>query len=157
MLFSYDTPLLFKLLRIYYKLEKSICQRRKTMICNICPRECGIDRKTEKGICGCGENMRISRAAPHFWEEPPISHKNGSGTVFFAGCNLKCVFCQNREISRCETGKEITADRLYEIFTELKALGVHNINLVTPTHYTDTLAKAIDIAKHCEAWIVGIV
>ena len=117
------------------------------MNCNICPRECGADRETENGICGCGEKIHISRAAPHFWEEPPISHKNGSGTVFFAGCNLKCVFCQNREISRCETGKEITADRLYEIFWELKATGVHNINLVTPTHYTEQIIPVLRKAK----------
>lgn len=117
------------------------------MICNICPRECGADRETENGICGCGEKIHISRAAPHFWEEPPISHKNGSGTVFFAGCNLKCVFCQNGEISRCETGKEITAERLYEIFWELKALGVHNINLVTPTHYTEQIIPVLRKAK----------
>ena len=117
------------------------------MTCNICPRECGADRETENGICGCGEKIHISRAAPHFWEEPPISHKNGSGTVFFAGCNLKCVFCQNGEISRCETGKEITADRLYEIFWELKALGVHNINLVTPTHYAPHIKEAILSAR----------
>ena len=117
------------------------------MTCNICPRECGADRETENGICGCGEKIHISRAAPHFWEEPPISHKNGSGTVFFAGCNLKCVFCQNGEISRCETGKKITADRLYEIFWELKALGVHNINLVTPTHYTEQIIPVLKKAK----------
>lgn len=117
------------------------------MNCNICPRECGADRRTEKGICGCGEKMRVARAAPHYWEEPPISYKNGSGTVFFAGCNLKCVFCQNREISRCETGKEITADRLYEIFTELKSRGVHNINLVTPTHYTEQIIPVLKRAK----------
>jgi putative pyruvate formate lyase activating enzyme len=117
------------------------------MICNICPRECGADRETENGICGCGEKIHISRAAPHFWEEPPISHKNGSGTVFFAGCNLKCVFCQNGEISRCETGKEVTAERLYEIFWELKAMGVHNINLVTPTHYTEQIIPVLRKAK----------
>ena len=117
------------------------------MTCNICPRECGADRETENGICGCGEKIHISRAAPHFWEEPPISHKNGSGTVFFAGCNLKCVFCQNGEISRCETGKEVTAERLYEIFWELKAMGVHNINLVTPTHYTEQIIPVLRKAK----------
>ena len=117
------------------------------MNCNICPRECGVDRKAEKGICGCGEKMHISRAAPHFWEEPPISHKNGSGTVFFAGCNLGCVFCQNKEISRCETGKEITAERLFEIFKELKEQGVHNINLVTPTHYTEQIIPVLKRAK----------
>ena len=117
------------------------------MNCNICPRECGADRETEKGVCGCGEKIRISRAAPHFWEEPIISHKNGSGTIFFSGCNLKCVFCQNREISRRACGKEITAERLFEIFKELKAQGVHNINLVTPTHYTEQLIPVLKRAK----------
>ena len=89
----------------------------------------------------------VARAGLHHWEEPVISGKNGSGTVFFAGCNLKCVFCQNGEISRCETGKEVTAERLYEIFWELKALGVHNINLVTPTHYTERLVKILEAVK----------
>lgn len=117
------------------------------MACNICPRQCGTDRKTATGVCGCGEKIRISRAAPHFWEEPIISHKNGSGTVFFSGCNLKCVFCQNREISRRACGKEITAERLFEIFKELKAQGVHNINLVTPTHYTEQIIPVLKRAK----------
>lgn len=118
------------------------------MNCDICPRECGADRENGAlGVCGCDGRIFISRAAKHFWEEPPISYKNGSGTVFFSGCNLGCVFCQNREISRKMTGKEVTADRLYEIFCELKAQGAHNINLVTPTHYTEQIIPVLKKAK----------
>lgn len=118
------------------------------MNCNICPRECGADRENGRiGVCGCGDTIYISRAALHYWEEPPISYKKGSGTVFFSGCNLKCVFCQNREISRKMVGKPVTADRLYEIFRELKAKGAHNINLVTPTHYTEQLIPVLKRAK----------
>lgn len=118
------------------------------MNCNICPRECGADRENGKiGLCGCDDKIYISRAALHCWEEPPISYKKGSGTVFFSGCNLKCVFCQNREISRKMAGKAVTADRLYEIFQELKSQGAHNINLVTPTHYTEQLIPVLKRAK----------
>lgn len=118
------------------------------MNCDICPRECGADRENGAlGVCGCDGRIFISRAAKHFWEEPPISYKNGSGTVFFSGCNLGCVFCQNREISRKMTGKEVTADRLYEIFCELKTQGAHNINLVTPTHYTEQIIPVLKKAK----------
>ena len=118
------------------------------MNCNICPRECGADRENGCiGVCGCDDTIYISRAALHYWEEPPISYKKGSGTVFFSGCNLKCVFCQNREISRKMAGKPVTADRLYEIFRELKAKGAHNINLVTPTHYTEQLIPVLKRAR----------
>lgn len=117
------------------------------MICNICPRECGIDRKNAVGFCSVGENIKISRAALHFYEEPCISGLNGSGTVFFSGCNLKCVYCQNALISK-GYGKEITVNRLVEIFFELKEKGAENINLVTPDHYTDSLKKALIIAEN---------
>lgn len=117
------------------------------MICNICPRECGIDRKNTVGFCSVGENIKISRAALHFYEEPCISGLNGSGTVFFSGCNLKCVYCQNALISK-GYGKEITVNRLVEIFFELKEKGAENINLVTPDHYTDSLKKALIIAEN---------
>ncbi len=118
------------------------------MNCNICPRECGADReKGGIGVCGCDGRIYVSRAAKHFWEEPPISYKNGSGTIFFSGCNLGCVFCQNREISRRMAGKEVTSDRLYEIFIELKKQGAHNINLVTPTHYTEQIIPVLRRAK----------
>ena len=118
------------------------------MLCNICPKKCGADRENgKKGVCGCDNKIFLARAALHHWEEPPISYKKGSGTVFFSGCNLGCVFCQNREISRNTSGKEITADRLYEIFIELKNQGAHNINLVTPTHYTEQIIPVLKRAK----------
>lgn len=105
------------------------------MKCNICPRSCDVDRSTEKGFCGADEKFTLARAAKHFWEEPPVSGEMGSGTVFFSGCNLGCVFCQNYDISHNCKGKTISDERLTEIFDELIAEGVHNINLVNPTHY----------------------
>ena len=110
------------------------------MICNACPRNCGIDRSKNRGFCGVKENFVVARAAKHFWEEPPISGTNGSGTVFFSGCNLRCAFCQNFEISRAKNGKEISEERLTEIFDELIASGVHNLNLVTAAHYAEKLS-----------------
>ncbi len=115
--------------------------------CTICPRRCGIDRRTTVGTCGMGERIVISRAAPHMWEEPAISGKHGSGTIFFAGCNLQCVFCQNRVISHERHGKSVTEEELSAIMLDLQARGVHNINLVTPTHYTDTLARVLEAVK----------
>lgn len=105
-------------------------------ICNSCPRKCNIDREQKTGVCGAPEKYKLARAALHFWEEPCISGEKGSGTVFFSGCSLKCVFCQNFEISRNAFGKEISEERLIEIFKELEAQGAHNINLVNPTHYS---------------------
>ena len=114
------------------------------MKCNICPRNCNVDRSEKTGFCGVGENFVVSRAARHMWEEPPISGTNGSGTVFFAGCNLGCVFCQNFEISHKRKGREITDKRLTEIFDELIKSGVHNINLVNPTHYALRIKRVLD-------------
>lgn len=114
------------------------------MICNICPRKCNTDRSIKPGICGVGNTLKIARAMPHFWEEPCISGHSGSGTVFFSGCNLKCVFCQNYEISSGYVGKEITVSRLREIYSELIDKGVHNINLVTPTHFTEEIIKSLE-------------
>ena len=114
------------------------------MICSICPRKCGVERKTANGFCRTSENFKIARAALHFWEEPCISGKNGSGTVFFSGCNLKCVYCQNYEISRDNKGIEISCDRLVEIFENLVSLGAENINLVNPTHFAPMLAEVLD-------------
>ena len=114
------------------------------MKCNICPRKCNVEREKEKGICGMPDGFVVARASKHFWEEPPVSGKNGSGTVFFSGCNLGCVYCQNYEISHCGKGKEISDSRLTEIFDELIASGVHNINLVNPTHYALRLKKVIE-------------
>lgn len=117
------------------------------MKCDICPRKCGTDRGKSKGVCGVGEGFKIARASKHFWEEPPISGDKGSGTVFFSGCNLKCVYCQNYEISHGAFGKEISDKRLTEIFDELIEGGVHNINLVNPAHYAERLAGVLKAYK----------
>ncbi len=117
--------------------------------CNLCPRQCGADRENGKsGICGVsGKNILAARAALHFWEEPCISGERGSGTVFFSGCPLRCVYCQNYQIASTEVGMEISEERLKEIFLELQEKGAHNINLVTPTHYTPEIIRAIRKAK----------
>ena len=116
--------------------------------CNLCPRMCGIDRAAgQKGFCGGGNLVRIARAALHYWEEPCISGESGSGTVFFSGCTMRCVFCQNKEISRGEAGKEITVSRLAEIYLELAAKDANNINLVTPMHYAPQITASLDIAR----------
>ncbi len=114
-------------------------------ICNDCPRNCNALRTLQEGygFCRAGLLPVINRAAPHFWEEPCISGKNGSGTVFFGGCNLKCVYCQNSEISRTPTGKAYTVDKLINQIKRLEEMGVHNINLVTPTHYTYAITQAL--------------
>ena len=113
------------------------------MVCNICPRNCSANRNFKTGVCGVSEKFRVARAAPHFWEEPCLSGVNGSGTVFFSGCNLGCVYCQNQQISHGAFGKDVTADELKRIFDKLLATGVHNLNLVTPTHFVPMLAKVL--------------
>ena len=113
------------------------------MICNICPRKCGIERKNAGGFCRTSENFKVARAALHFWEEPCISGKNGSGAVFFSGCNLKCVYCHNYEISRDNKGVEISREKLMEIFENLISQGAENINLVNPAHYAVMLADVL--------------
>ncbi len=115
--------------------------------CNICPRNCIVDRKTERGFCHEHDVIRAARASLHMWEEPCISGSKGSGTVFFTGCNLRCVFCQNSVIAGGEIGKEISHDRLAEVFFELKEQGANNINLVTPTHFVPQIKRAIEQAK----------
>ncbi len=112
-------------------------------ICSCCPRHCGIDRNNTTGFCGVPELPKVAKAFLHMWEEPCISGTNGSGTVFFSGCNLKCVFCQNYEISQEGFGKVITVSRLQEIFLDLIKKGAHNINLVNPSHYTKAIKEAI--------------
>ena len=116
------------------------------MICTLCPRRCGAERtETEgKGFCAMPAGIRVARAALHMWEEPPISGVNGSGTVFFSGCTLRCRYCQNGSISAGGFGKAITAERLREIFEELIARGAHNINLVTPTHFLPWILPALE-------------
>ena len=117
------------------------------MKCNLCPRNCNVDRSQQKGYCGQTDKIKVARASLHMWEEPCISGERGSGTVFFSGCGLKCVFCQNFDIAKGDTGKEITVERLAEIFCELKEKGAHNINLVTGDHFVPEIIKALDIAK----------
>ena len=112
-------------------------------VCKLCPRQCGVDRESRLGFCGVGSDPVVARAGLHFWEEPCISGSNGSGTVFFSGCNLRCVFCQNYDISTGVAGKRITVARLKEIYRELIAKGAHNINLVTPTHFADAIAESL--------------
>ena len=115
--------------------------------CNLCPRDCGIDRTKSAGFCGATDKIKAARAALHFWEEPCISGTQGSGTVFFSGCNLACRYCQNFDISVGGFGKEITIERLGEIFLELQRKGAHNINLVTPTPYIPQIKAAIDLVR----------
>ncbi|MCR1970799.1 radical SAM protein [Clostridium cochlearium] len=116
--------------------------------CRLCPRECNVNRLTgEVGYCGASEKLMVSRAALHFWEEPCVSGENGSGTVFFSNCNLKCVFCQNHCISQENLGIEISIERLSEIFLELEENGANNINLVTPTHYAPQIIEALKLSK----------
>ncbi len=113
------------------------------MICSICPRHCEADRNLSQGFCKSPKGFRVARAALHFWEEPCISGKNGSGTVFFSGCNMRCVYCQNYEVSHKCKGVEITDGRLIEIFEDLISQGAENINLVNPTHYSYRLADVL--------------
>ncbi len=115
-------------------------------LCRLCPRECGVDRSVSKGFCGEKNTVRIARADVHMWEEPCISGSSGAGTVFFSGCVLKCVYCQNFEISQLSKGFEVSEERLAEIFLELQQKGVHNIDLVNPTHFVPQIIKALDIA-----------
>ncbi len=116
--------------------------------CILCPRECGVNRMTgATGYCGAGAELIVARAALHLWEEPCISGTTGSGTVFFGGCNLKCLFCQNHSIAIGDCGKKISTERLSEIFLELQQKGATNINLVTPTHFVPQIRHALNLAK----------
>lgn len=117
--------------------------------CSLCPRECRARREAgETGVCGVfGGGILAARAALHMWEEPCISGERGSGTVFFSGCPLRCAYCQNYRISGAEAGKRISEERLSEIFLELQEKGAANINLVTPTHYTPGIIRAVEAAR----------
>lgn len=116
--------------------------------CLLCPRKCGINRAVgQTGVCGVSSEIKVARAALHYWEEPCISGKKGSGAVFFSGCSLHCVFCQNREISDGKAGKVISKERLSDIFLELKAKGANNINLVTPGQYIPDIVWAVSDAR----------
>lgn len=116
--------------------------------CLLCPRKCGINRRTgQTGVCGVSSEIKVARAALHYWEEPCISGKRGSGAVFFSGCSLHCVFCQNREISDGKAGKVISKERLSDIFIELADKGANNINLVTPGQYIPDIVWVVNDAK----------
>lgn len=116
-------------------------------ICLLCPNECKINKNTNFGFCGTDNKIRIAKFYLHPFEEPCISGSKGSGTIFFCGCSLRCVFCQNYDVSRVKTGKEISVQELADIFKQLEDMGAHNINLVTPTHYSNQIIKALDIYK----------
>ncbi|MBQ8301340.1 MAG: radical SAM protein [Clostridia bacterium] len=118
--------------------------------CRLCPRECKVDRSKNTGYCKMTDKLLAARASLHMWEEPCISGESGSGTVFFSGCNLRCVYCQNREIANDGKGFEITSERLAEIFLEQQARGANNINLVTPTQFVPHIIKALDMVRDKE-------
>lgn len=116
--------------------------------CTLCPRKCKVNRiEGQKGYCKMSAELTLARAALHMWEEPCISGEQGSGTVFFSGCQMGCVFCQNKEIADGTVGKQVTIERLSEIFLELQAKRAHNINLVTPTHFIPQIAESLALAK----------
>lgn len=115
--------------------------------CRLCPAECGADRTKECGACGANDTLRVAKYGLHPYEEPCISCKNGSGTVFFSGCALRCVFCQNFELSRARAGREITPRQLADIFRELETMGAENINLVTAAHYVPQLLRAFELYR----------
>ena len=115
--------------------------------CNLCPRKCLIDRSKTLGYCKASDKVKVARSALHYFEEPSISGTNGSGTIFFSNCNLKCCYCQNKEISTDGFGKEVSIERLAMMMLELEERGANNINLVTPTHYVPSIIEAIKIAR----------
>ena len=117
--------------------------------CNICPHNCNVDRKKQKGRCRATDKVKIALASLHFYEEPCISGQNGSGTVFFSHCNLSCVYCQNYKISQQDFGKEVSIKQLAKIFLSQQQKGANNINLVTPTMYVEHIIAAIIIALQC--------
>ena len=128
-------------------LKQTIADKNITENCNLCPNRCNVNRKIFTGKCGESQDMRIAKYYLHPFEEPFISGKNGSGTVFFSGCGLKCVFCQNFELSRSKRGKTISASDLADIFKELENAGAHDINLVNPTHFTPQIYEAVKIYR----------
>ena len=115
--------------------------------CKICPRNCRVDRNEKFGFCGMSNTVKVAKVMLHQWEEPIISSGNGSGAIFFSGCNLKCIYCQNYQISSLGEGKEITVEKLADLFKQLEEKGAVNINLVTPTHYTNQIIKALKIYR----------
>lgn len=126
------------------KMQQEILKK-----CSLCPRECNSNRENgQKGVCGETSDIRLARAALHMWEEPCISGKSGSGAVFFSGCSLHCVFCQNHNIANGVAGKAVSKERLADIFLELQEQGANNINLVTPDHYVPMIIPALECAKN---------
>ena len=117
------------------------------MRCTLCPRMCGADRALRPGFCGLGEEMRIARVAPHLWEEPPVSGTRGTGAVFFSGCTLRCVYCQNAEISHRNAGKPFTPRELSDAFRRLTDLGMHTISLITATPFVPRILEALELWK----------
>ena len=117
------------------------------MKCTLCPRKCGADRSNSVGYCLSGDKIKIAKVMIHNWEEPCVSGSRGSGAIFFSGCPLKCVYCQNKEISHGGVGQEITTERFATLMLELQDRGVHNINLVSPTQYADKIRDAIDLIR----------
>lgn len=118
------------------------------MGCDLCPHRCQVNREQgQSGFCGMTNEIRVARVAPHYWEEPCISGTNGSGTVFFSGCNLRCVYCQNHKIAAGKQGRAYTVGELSEAFLKLQEEGCHNINLVTPSHYIPWIKEALQRAK----------
>ncbi len=115
--------------------------------CELCPRRCGVDRERSAGYCGEGTDARVAKVMLHYFEEPCISGERGSGAIFFSGCSMKCVFCQNRDISRGGAGETMSPARLADEMISLRERGAHNINLVTPTHFTDKIIEALDLVK----------
>ncbi|MBR5636347.1 MAG: radical SAM protein [Pseudobutyrivibrio sp.] len=124
--------------------------------CTLCPRNCGVNRDEALGVCQVSSKVKVARAALHFWEEPCISGENGSGAVFFSGCPLHCVFCQNEEISHGKVGKEITTEQLAKIYLNLQKQGANNINLVTGTHYIPKIVDSVKMARQ-EGLIIPII
>lgn len=121
----------------------------RSIECHLCPRDCGAIRSdfTGEGFCTSGLLPKVARVAPHYWEEPCISGTNGSGAIFFSGCTLKCVFCQNYSISTENFGKTVSIETLCEYYKKLESLGVHNINLVSPSHYVNAIVKSMELYK----------
>ena len=115
--------------------------------CNLCPNACNAERSASAGVCGVSDKLKIAKYYLHPFEEPVLSGKKGSGTVFFCGCSLRCAFCQNYEVSRALRGKEISVRELADIFAELEGRGAHNINLVTPTHYARSVVRALNLYR----------
>lgn len=115
--------------------------------CNLCPRKCGADRTKEVGFCGVSDKIRVAKVMLHHWEEPCISGTRGSGAIFFSGCVLRCEYCQNREISHEGYGERVSEDALAKMMLELQAQGAHNINLVSPTQFSDKIKNALDLIR----------